>query len=85
MIGLRRLVVAFDLIEQIVGLFGELIAIAIVAILCFVVSFDDTVAGTLYRAGEVVCESFTLTTVREISCSSTCGCPDEDTEDEIAI
>ena len=68
---MRRLIVVFNLIEQIVGLFGELVAVAIIAVLRFVIPFDDAVASTLYAAGEVIRESFALTTVGEVSG----GCP----------
>ena len=44
---MRRLIVVFNLIEQIVSLFGELVAVAIIAVLRFVVPFDDAVASAL--------------------------------------
>ena len=44
---MRRLIVVFNLIEQIVSLFGELVAVAIIAVLRFVLPFDDAVASAL--------------------------------------
>ena len=68
---------ALYLLKEIVRLVGESIAVAVIAFLSLVVALDDAVTSTLYGARYIVGEDLAVTTVREVSCSSSCSSPEE--------